>query len=391
MAIKVKHEGSVASRMAASAEGGRAKRAMEAAALVKPTQIQTLQAAHASAPGVAAPHAQLISAPSGGGGGGGAAHAPLIGGGGGIGVHGGGGGGAASRIAGSGGDSGDYKVTGTSYFDRPDDESVWNDQTRQWIRRWLPGEKEAEIQRRVGNVKNTQTRQMFDYQLSAKQKMELQQINDALEDARRSGRYSAEEMAELEKQADEKRMGIKPLPTPREKDAQRSFEERLVTVGGIQGYINAHGDFAPIEKDDGFANFLKAYPKLAEYTEEETITDPATGKAKTVPVTKTRSADEIAKLVTDAQAAWRKARSPAAAQQPASPPPAANGSVSITPVSDPVLAARGGDQPALPAPGSVSITPVSSPAPQPVVAAPPAAAPAAAPTEEDEFAAYRRK
>ncbi|MBQ2629256.1 MAG: hypothetical protein IJG13_06220, partial [Kiritimatiellae bacterium] len=84
MAIKVKHEGSVASRLAASASGGRAKRAMEAAALVKPTPIQTLQPAHASAPGASAPHAQLIGAPGGG------AHAPLVGGGGGLATLGGG-------------------------------------------------------------------------------------------------------------------------------------------------------------------------------------------------------------------------------------------------------------------------------------------------------------
>ena len=164
MAIKVKHEGSAASRMAASAAGGAAKRAMEAAALAKPSQIQTLQPAHASAPGISAPHAPLISAPGGG------AHAPLIGGGGGIGAtarHGsaGGGRGSGSRVATSGaGADGDYKVTGTSIFDRPDDESVWNDQTRQWMRKWLPGEKEAEALQRVGDVKNAQHREILDYQ-----------------------------------------------------------------------------------------------------------------------------------------------------------------------------------------------------------------------------------
>ena len=311
MAIKVKHEGSVASRMAAAAQGGAAKRAMEAAALVKPTQIQTLAPAHASAPSPGGAHAQLISAPGGG------AHAPLIGGGGGIGAHarmGGGGigraGSAGSRVStGAGGGDLDYKVTGTSIFDRPDDESQWDPTGGgRWVRKWLPGEKEAEARGR-----------MMDAEFSARQRAEFASINNALEDARRSGRYTPEEMKELERQADEKRLGIKPLPTPREKDAQKSFEERLVNVGGVQGYINAKGDFQAIEKDDGFANFLKVYPKLAEYTEDETITDPATGQTKTEPVTKTRSAAEIAQLVTQARESWKQARNPSAVQQRGDP------------------------------------------------------------------------
>ena len=166
MAIKVKHEGSAASRIAAAEQGGAAKRAMEAAALVKPTPIQTLAPAHASAPGIGGVHAQLISAPGGG------AHAPLIGGGGGIGAHarmgggGGRGGGAGSRVSTAGGGGGDldYKVTGTSIFDRPDDESEW-DPTHggRWVRKWLPGEKEAEALGRVGAVKNQQEKKMLDY------------------------------------------------------------------------------------------------------------------------------------------------------------------------------------------------------------------------------------
>lgn len=162
MAIKVKHEGSVASRLAASASGGSAKRAMEAAALAKPSQIQTLSPAHASAPSAAAPHAQLISAPGGG------AHAPLIHGGGGIGATsrlGGGGGyrGGAAPSAQSGGD-GEYKVTGSDIFKRPDDASVWDSTTRQWVRRYLPGEKEAEALDRVGTVRNAQQREILDHQ-----------------------------------------------------------------------------------------------------------------------------------------------------------------------------------------------------------------------------------
>ena len=153
MAIKVKHEGSVASRMAASAEGGRAKRAMEAAALVKPTQIQTLQPAHASAPGVSTPHAQLISAPG---------HAQLVTAAPVHGGRGGGGGGGRSPSAPATSSDGDYKITGRDRSLRPDDESewVWDNggigSTGKWIRKWLPGEKEAEALDRVGTVRNMQ-------------------------------------------------------------------------------------------------------------------------------------------------------------------------------------------------------------------------------------------
>ena len=185
MAIKVKHEGNVASRATSSAAGGAAKRAMEAAAFAKGRDIQQKQAAsaHASAPGApGAPtaHAQLISAPSGG-------HVGLIGGGGGVGsaIRFGGGSGrgtgyastarpSASHIGGVGGDgiggaggrrgrgltsfsksSGKSapetpkKVTGSSIFDRPDDASVWNPIKGRWEREYLPGEYEAEAKDRI--------------------------------------------------------------------------------------------------------------------------------------------------------------------------------------------------------------------------------------------------
>ena len=382
MAIKVKHEGSAASRMAAAAQGGAAKRAMEAAALVKPTQIQTLAPAHASAPSPGGAHAQLISAPGGG------AHAQLIGGGGGIGAHArmGGAGGAGSRAGsrvstGAGGGDLDYKVTGTSIFDRPDDESQWDPSNGgRWVRKWLPGEKEAEARGR-----------MMDAEFSARQRAEFSSINNALEDARRSGRYTPEEMKELERQADEKRLGIKPLPTPREKDAQKSFEERLVNVGGVQGYINAKGDFEPIQKDDGFNNFLKVYPKLVEYTEDETITDPATGKAKTVPVTKYRSAEEIAQLVAGASDAWRRARGQL--QRPLDTgTPQPDGSAELEGM-DPMLAMKFtvgaqpyGAQPQQPAgqpeEPAAPAAPAGTPAPAPT---PAPATPAPAPMPQSDF------
>ena len=58
----------------------------------------------------------------------------------------------------------DYKVTGTSIFDRPDDDSQWDPGNGgRWIRKWQPGEKEAEALGRVGEVKNRQEKDMLDY------------------------------------------------------------------------------------------------------------------------------------------------------------------------------------------------------------------------------------
>lgn len=239
MAIKVKHEGNVTSRITAAAKGGRGKRAAEdgkAWAQIAAQEAQAgnrqLQGAHASpvSPGHAS--AQLTHAPTGGAPGISHApvgHAPATGGG-------GSGSGSGSRVRAGSGESGDLdlKVTGTDIFTRPDKESVWDNDTRQWKRKWLPGEKEAEAQQRIGDVKNSQqmaldesrdelARQQFEYKLSAEQKNELAKINSALEDARQSGRFSDEELGELERQAAAKRMGIKPLLVPKEEAPKPIF------------------------------------------------------------------------------------------------------------------------------------------------------------------------
>ena len=47
----------------------------------------------------------------------------------------------------------DYKVTGTERFNRPDKDSVWDPGNGgRWIRKWLPGEKEAEAAQRMNPV-----------------------------------------------------------------------------------------------------------------------------------------------------------------------------------------------------------------------------------------------
>ena len=167
MAIKVKHEGNVTSRITAATAGGRGKRAsddgkawMQIAAQEAMAGNRQLQGAHASpvAPGHAS--AQLTHAPTGAAPG--IMHAPSGG------VHGRGGGGGGRSGAGAGTGAGDstrrLKVTGNKFFERPDKESVWDQDSRQWVREYLPGEWEAEAQQRIGDVKNAQQKEMLDYQ-----------------------------------------------------------------------------------------------------------------------------------------------------------------------------------------------------------------------------------
>ena len=417
MAIKVKHEGSVASRMAASAEGGRAKRAMEAAALIKPTQIQTLQAAHASAPGVSTPHAQLISAPG---------HAQLVTAApvhGGRGGGGGGGGRSSSSPASSGGD---YKITGRDRNHRPDEESewVWDNggigSTGKWMRKWLPGEKEAEAQQRIGDVKNRQMEELFDYKLTQQQKQELQQINDALEGARKSGRYTDEEMAELARQADSRRMGIKPLPVPKTEpdkpniqtdDAGRSWIQTGRGWERVEGAQNAADVYAGTHLDeDGRRWGVNGRGELYEVgggkgsaeTEKQRrayileAVDNAKSSSKE-PLTN----EQISKIGEEAAATWDSlfgAKKPQGAATDA-------GTAGMDPVlamrmTNPLLAGMGmfadptQQTPAEPtAPqGAATPTPTAEGAQVPTET-PPAQNPGkAAPTEEeDEFAAFKRK
>ena len=168
MAIKVKHEGNVTSRITAAGAGGSGKRAaddgkawMQIAAGENQSGNRQLQGAHASpvSPGHAS--AQLIHAPTGAAPGithapSGAIHGPSSGSG--LGSRG-------SGAGGSGGGSGTsrrLKVTGDRFFNKPDKESVWDWDSHQWIREYLPGEYEAEAQQRIGDVKMGQELEILD-------------------------------------------------------------------------------------------------------------------------------------------------------------------------------------------------------------------------------------
>ncbi len=306
MAIKMKHEGSAASRLAAGADKGRAKRAMEAAAFAKGRDIQqkTAATAHASAPSIsAAPvgHAQLIGAP-------GAAplgHAPSAGGlgasvrfGGGYGGSGGGiaaprtvatsgisGGGVASPFGlgksvqtstpkkpkitrfHSGSDlSGQQqnaqqakpaermKVTGSSIFSRPDDASVWDPETKQWKRPYLPGEYEAEAKERIGRVENDL---YADRALTAQGQKERAALVNDITTAIRNGKFSKEEQAQLMKEygiADENIRMADALrdrdPTPEEQFRKNTFTDANGVVFSPDGKMLYNPMDAEAKRED---------------------------------------------------------------------------------------------------------------------------------------------
>ena len=330
MAIKVRHDGNNAAVITAGAGSGRAKRRMEAAKLAQntPQHIQTLQPAHASASGAGGGSAPLTHAPTGAS----VASAPL--------THaptptpmGGGAGSRASSVRGGGAgvDLGEVKVTGDSIFTRPDKESQWNPATQRWERPWLPGEKEAEAAQRMNpvlaeraefqqalNDQSTESkmrlqgelaeqaaqrdRELYDYKLTRKQKMELSAINDALEEARKSGRYTPEDMAALERQADMQRLGIKPQAVPRGISPQRTVDENMVNIDGRRYFYTPNGDLKELDPRPSFKDFVSAFQSMRNVN----TTRPGPGGVGTESVKETLSPEDTAAVVKSAADMYQK-------------------------------------------------------------------------------------
>lgn len=249
MAIRVKHEGNVTSRITAAAKGGRGKRAaedgrawMQIAAQEAMAGNKQLQGAHASpvSPGHAT--AQLAHAPTGAAPG--IMHAPsgAIYGDRGLG-HAGGSASGRSASVGTGDASGRLKVTGDRYFQRPDKESMWDWDQRRWVRPYLPGEYEAEVQQRVGDVKNTQQQEMLEFQqglkqkdedarmvreYSARQKAEMAKLNEIRNSLLDSGQYSQEDIERMMPQIQMRMNNIRDNPDQLlpGRTAQEDFEQR---------------------------------------------------------------------------------------------------------------------------------------------------------------------
>jgi hypothetical protein len=259
-----------------------------------------------------------------------------------------------------GGADSDYKVTGTDIFRRPDNESQWDPSAQQWVRPWLPGEKEAEARGRI-----------MDAEFSSRQRAEFFKINDALDEARRSGRFSPEEMAELERQADIQRMGIKAMPKPKDE------QPKPIIQPDAQGreWIYQNGKWDRVEdgteKDDGgrqFATLMKFVPE----TRTEMRRNPQTGKMEEaeVPLSMEERVAELKKLRQMYDEFYGRSQPPTPAAQP-------DGGA-----TDPFIQflMQGG---ASPMPDSL--------APAPAVSAAPVAAPAAQPVDADPYAAFKEQ
>lgn len=343
MAIKVRHDGNAAATAAAGVGSGRAKRRVETAKLAQnqPQHVQTISPAHASAPGASAPgimSAGHATAPSAGGGsaplthaptGASAASAPL--------THaptptgGAGSRSSASRGSGAGGDLGEVKVTGTSIFERPDKESQWNPSTMRWERPWLPGEKEAEAAQRMNPVlaDRAETQQaladqsmegkmrlqgeladqaalrdmeLYDYKLTQKQRMEIAAINDAVEEARKSGDWLPNELANLRRQADMLRMGIKPQAVPRGISPQRTVDENMVNIDGRRYFYTPNGDLKELDPRPSFKDFVSAFQSMRNVN----TTRPGPGGVGTESVKETLSPEDTAAVVKSAADMYQK-------------------------------------------------------------------------------------
>jgi hypothetical protein len=155
------------------------------------------------------------------------------------------GGGMGVARSARGGDS-DYKVTGTSIFNRPDDESVWRDDLNQWIRPWLPGEKEAEALRRTGEVQNDL---VAERELTAQGRREREALVNDVVDAIKQGRFSREEMPKLLERFGDAEDTIRMADALREREptAQERFDKGIVMdERGNRFYQKANGDYVPL-------------------------------------------------------------------------------------------------------------------------------------------------
>lgn len=100
---------------------------------------------------------------------------------------------------------------------------------------------------------------------TAQQKAEFDRLNEAYEEARRSGDFSEDELKELRRQIIAKQAGIKPLPTLEDgsKDPWTLAQARIFTDPGTgrQGYLDKDGVPQFYEDEGAFdkQEFLKRY------------------------------------------------------------------------------------------------------------------------------------
>ena len=265
MAIKVRHEGNLTSRVVAGQGSGAAKRAMESAALIRPHQVQLTHAATAQAHAPSGGSAQLIHAPLGGGGGAPLIHAPARS----------GSGSGASRSSVSGGGSGaggDYKVTGTSVFSRPDAESQWDPGSGgRWIRPWQPGEKEAEAKARVGAVEEQfqiaredralqgrkdladraiqAKKDLAEFQYTQNQRQQYAKLQGIRDTLLNSGMYSKDDIDAMMPEIEMRMKGIRDSPERMLPQDRRPVPELQISPDGKFYFDDAGGKWTPMPRE----------------------------------------------------------------------------------------------------------------------------------------------
>lgn len=243
-----------------------------------------------------------------------------------------------------------YKVTGTSIFERPDKDSQWDPGNGgRWIRPWLPGEREAEAAQRMNPVlaDRAETQQaladqsmegkmrlqgelaeqaalrdmeLYDYKLTQKQRMEIAAINDAVEEARKSGDWLPNELANLRRQADMLRMGIKPQAVPRGISPQRTVDENMVNIDGRRYFYTPNGDLKELDPRPSFKDFVSAFQSMRTVN----TTKPGVGGVGTESVKETLSPEDTAAVVKSAADMYQQmfgvSRQAGQAQQPSPAP-----------------------------------------------------------------------
>ena len=201
-------------------------------------------------------------------------------------------------------DDTEYKITGTDWRVRPDKESVWREDTKQWSRRYLPGEKEAEIQQRVGDVKLEQAERA---ELSAQGRKERAALVNDVVDAIKQGKFSREEMPQLMEQfgiaEDTLRMADSlrdKEPTPEESFRKNTFTDKNGVVFSRDGKVLYNPNDARIRQAEFAAKQLDALKARADKFELELMKpyEVRVGEGdKAENVLKMRSEDEVRQIM----------------------------------------------------------------------------------------------
>lgn len=204
-------------------------------------------------------------------------------------------------------------------------------------------------------------RELYDYKLTQKQRMEIAAINDAVENARKSGKYTPAEMAALERQADMQRLGIKPQAVPRGISPQRTVDENMVSIDGRRYFYTPNGDLKELDPRPSFKDFVSAFQSMRTVN----TTRPGPGGVGTESVKETLSPEDTAAVVKSAADMYQRMFGVAPQTGPATQSPPAT-----APATQPTPQPTAQPAPTPAAPTSPAPTsPAPTPAAQPVVRA----------------------